>query len=80
MFELELRDGRQDSFKQNARLAHFSVWHNIPYVSSVSKLVIGRKLEREQNLFFFYSRPNLLDELAWKLLLRNLFLLFRENE
>ena len=47
MFELEPRDGRQHSFKQNARLAHFSVSHSIPYVSfiayvsSVSKRVIG---------------------------------------
>ena len=40
-------------------------------VASVSSRVIARKLEREQKkfLFFFFSRPNFLDELAQKRLL-----------
>ena len=65
MFELKPRDGRQDSFKQNASLAHFSVSHNIPYVSfiayvsSVSKRIIGRKLERKQNIILFLPSSQL---------------------
>ena len=43
-------------------------------VASVSNRVTARKLEQEQKrpLFFFCSRPNFLDELARKRLLRRL--------